>query len=231
MGSMLDIVSATMIGAMLLLTLLVATDTMTTEFFNYNADAITQMNLANISTTMQHDIRKMGYGIPKLQIATVLQKSDPDHLIFLSQLNLDADYYAYLHGNIHMDDIPDTIEYRIIPHETITYWDTALVTYRVMRTLKVSQEATDVSLVGIVANSDVFRYLDQAGNETGVPSAIKMVEVTLTAYDPRVVLSREYVMSQIDTLQGAAYRDRELRRLLRPSYWRQTRLVSKNLRR
>lgn len=231
MGSMLDIVTATMIGGLLLITMLIATDTITTEFFNYNADAITQGNLANISTTLQFDIRKMGYAIPEAAIGTILQRTEKDRLVFIAHLNADVDYYQYEHGNLHTDMIPDTVEYRVMHHETIVYWDTALVMYKIMRTVKVSQEGTDVSLIGVIGNNDVFQYLDQVGNITAVPTAIKMVEVTLTAYDPRVVLSRDYVMSEIDTLQGEAYRDRELRRLLRPSYWRQTRLVSKNLRR
>jgi len=213
------------------MTLLIATDTLTTEFYNYHADAITQNNLANISNIMQQDIRKMGYTIPEAQIGSILQQATPDHLNFITNLNLDADYYAYNHGNLHQDDIPDTIDYQITPYETITYFDTSLTTYKVLRTIKVSQEAIDSSMIGITGNLDVFRYLDQIGQETSVIPAIKMVEVTLTAYDPRIVLSRDYVMSQLDTVQDARYREGELRRLLRPSYWRQTRLVSKNLRR
>lgn len=231
MGSMLDISMASMIGGILLITLLIATDTMTTEFFNYNADAMTQSNLSNISTTLQNDIRKMGFAILEHQMHTILQRTQPGRLTFISQLNINRDYYAHEHGDVHKDQVADTIDYQVLHHETITYWDTALVVYKIIRRAIVSQEATRESMIGVVGNPDIFRYLDQVGQETAVPTAIKMVEVTLTAYDPRVVLSREYVESIVDTLRGEHFRDRELRRLLRPSYWRQTRLVSKNLRR
>jgi hypothetical protein len=130
---------------------------------------------------------------------------------------------------LHMDVVPDTIEYFIQPFETITYWDTSIVTYRVTRRAVVSQEPTNVSMIGVLGNNDVFRYLDKFENDTNNPVFMVIVELTLTAFDPRIVLSREYVESTVDTTQGEAYRDRELRRLLRPSYWRQTRLVSKNL--
>jgi hypothetical protein len=114
-------------------------------------------------------------------------------------------------------------------HETVTYWDTSVVMYEVIRRAVVSQEATNTSMIGVVANNDVFRYLDKYENDTNNPAQMVIVELTLTAFDPRIILSKEYVESIVDTTQGKAYRDRELRRLLRPSYWRQTRLVSKNL--
>ncbi len=58
-----------------------------------------------------------------------------------------------------------------------------------------------------------------------------MVEVTLTAYDPRVVLSKDWVDSRLNEIGNEDFRKQELRRLLRASYWRQTRLISKNLKR
>ena len=229
MGSMLDIITASMIGGFLMIILLTATDTITTESYNYNADAITQQNLSNIATIMQSDIRKMGFNIPEGNKAQIVQIHDKNRLKFIAQLNEFQDYYIHEHGNLHKDGIADTIEYTVQPFETITYWDTSIVTYQVQRRAVVSQEATNVSMIGVLGNNDVFRYLDKFENDTNNPVFMVIVELTLTAFDPRVILSREYVESIIDTTQGEAYRDRELRRLLRPSYWRQTRLVSKNL--
>ena len=229
MGAMLDIITASMIGGFLMILLLTATDTITTESYNYNADAITQQNLSNIATIMQADIRKMGFNIPEGNKAQIVQIHDKNRLKFIAQLNEFQDYYMHEHGNLHMDGIPDTIEYSVQPFETITYWDTSIVMYQVNRRAVISQEGTDVSMIGVLGNSDVFRYLDKFENDTNNPVFIVIVELTLTAFDPRVVLSREYVESTVDTTKGKAYRDRELSRLLRPSYWRQTRLVSKNL--
>lgn len=229
MGAMLDIITASFIGGFLLIILLTATDTITTESFNYNADAMTQQNLSNIATIIQSDIRKMGFNISEGKKAQIVQVYDKDHLKFIAQLNELQDYYMHEHGNVHKDAITDTIEYRVLYHETITYWDTSIVMYKIIRRAVISQEATRTSMIGVVGNNDVFRYLDKFENDTNNPAQMVIVELTLTAFDPRIVLSREYVESIVDTTQGEAYRDRELRRLLRPSYWRQTRLVSKNL--
>lgn len=229
MGAILDIVTASFVGGFLLIILLTATDTITTESYNYHADAITQQNLSNIATIMQTDIRKMGFNIPEGMKSQIVQVHDNNRLKFIAQLNEFQDYYMHEHGNIHMDAVPDTIEYIVQPFETITYWDTSIVTYRVTRRAVVSQEGTNTSMIGVLGNNDVFRYLDKFENDTNNPVLMVIVELTLTAFDPRIILSREYVESTVDTTQGEAYRDRELRRLLRPSYWRQTRLVSKNL--
>jgi hypothetical protein len=229
MGAMLDILTAQFIGGFLLIILLTATDTITTETVNYNADAITQQNLSSIATIIQSDIRKMGFNIPEGQKSNIVQIHNPDHLKFISHLNQFQDYYMHEHGNVHMDAIADTIEYRVQYHETITYWDTSVVMYKVIRRAFVSQEGTNTSMIGVLGNNDVFRYLDKYENDTNNPAQMVIVELTLTAFDPRIILSKDYVESIVDTTQGEAYRDRELRRLLRPSYWRQTRLVSKNL--
>jgi hypothetical protein len=86
-------------------------------------------------------------------------------------------------------------------------------------------------IVGVIGNAQMFRYLDQLGQEVAFIPATKMIEVTLTAFDPRIFLSRDWIDSKLNEISNAEYRKRELRRLLRASYWRQTRLISRNLRR
>jgi len=53
--------------------------------------------------------------------------------------------------------------------------------------------------------------------------------VTLTAFNPEVVLSPENVKTDLNNIQDSEFRKQELKRLLRTTYWRQTRMVSKNL--
>ena len=48
MATLIDIIGGIFVGGFLLLIALSATDTATTEFFNYNSDAIMQQNLAVI---------------------------------------------------------------------------------------------------------------------------------------------------------------------------------------
>jgi len=219
MTSLLDIIGASVIGGMLLVILLTATSTGTREFLNYNSDAIVQQQLAQMAYIIEYDLRKMGYDIKEAQKHTIIQAATSNHIKFLSQLNSGEDV------------IPDTVEYSILPAETINYGDTTIIMYKIKRTLKVSQQPLDQIVIGKIGNASVFRYLDQIGNPVDIIQATKMVEVTLVALNPQVVLSKEFVSSQLDSAQNAEFRKQELKRLLRPSFWRQTRLVSKNLKR
>lgn len=219
MSSILDIIGGLLIGGMILLLTLAATDRGTREFFNYNSDAIVQNQLATMAYIIEYDLRKMGFGIDEVQQGTILQIATSNHLKFLTQLNNKTDV------------TPDTIEYNVVSDETIDYGDTTLIMYKVWRTIKIPGQQSKIQMIGKIGNNNVFRYLDQIGNPAEITQATKMVEVTLVAFNPRIVLSPEFVTTQIDSIQGAELRKKELTRLLRPSFWRQTRLVSKNLRR
>lgn len=230
MGSLLDYIMAMIVGGAILLITITVTDTGTREFLNYNSDAIIQMNLMNMSSTIEYDLRKMGYGIPEGD--QVLFIAQPNHFKFIAQLNRDFDYFGHLIP--HRDNIPDTIEYVVTLAETIDYGDTVLRMYKVTRILKITGEGVSSTDIGRIGNARVFRYLDQVGNPVDPGAelvASKMVEVTLTAFNPRVILSPELVRKEVSSIQDQEFRKKELRRLLRTSFWRQTRLVSKNLRR
>ncbi len=231
MSVIIDIIGGLFIGGFLLIIALTATDTATTELFNFNSDAIIQQNLAHTSDIIQYDLRKMGFGIPEAQYGSILQVATPSKVVFLSHLNSDPDCRVNIPGVTTLDNVEDTIMYSAVPFDSIDYGDTTLVTYRLMRTLFVSPSYSRTMGVGIIGNNDVFRYLDQIGNPVTYIPATRMIEVTLTAYNPRVFLSKEWVESQINDIENAEFRKRELRRLLRASYWRQTRLISRNLRR
>ncbi len=230
MTSMLDYIIATIIGGVILLITVTVTDTSTREFLNYNSDAITQINLANMSGIIEYDLRKMGYGVPEGE--QILFIAQPNRLKFIAHLNRDFDYYGHIIP--HRDNIADTIEYLVTLAEVIDYGDTSLKMYKITRTLKISGEGVKSTDIGRIGNGVVFRYLDQIGNPVDPGTeliASKMVEVTLTAFNPRVVLSPELVRKEVSSIQDQEFRKMELRRLLRTSFWRQTRLVSKNLRR
>ncbi len=229
MTSMLDYIMAMIIGGAILLITITVTDTSTREFLNYNSDAITQINLANMSSVIEYDLRKMGYGVPEGE--RILFVAEPNHLKFIAHLNRDFDYYGHIIP--HKDNIADTIEYLITVAEVIDYGDTSLTMYKITRTLKITGEGVKSTDIGRIGNGRVFRYLDQIGNPVDPGTeliASKMVEVTLTAFNPRVVLSPELVKKEVSGMDQE-FRKKELRRLLRTSFWRQTRLVSKNLRR
>jgi hypothetical protein len=226
-----DIVGGLFIGGFLLIIALTATDTATTEFWNYNADAIVQQNLTQMSDVIQHDLRKMGFGVPEKQKSTILQVATGNRLKFLAHLNKDPDAKIKIPAVVTIDNVVDSIEYLILAFDSVDYGDTNIVVYEVRRRIFVSSGYTNNSMVGTIGNAQAFRYLDQVGQPVAFMNQVRMVEVTLTAYDPRVVLSPDWVDSYINDIADKAFRERELRRLLRASYWRQTRLISKNLKR
>ena len=81
----------------------------------YHFLTIVQNELADLSLIIQQDLRKMGYSIPEAQLGQIIQVGTPNHLRFISNLNIDRDYYAGMHGNLHTDATPDTIDYSVTP--------------------------------------------------------------------------------------------------------------------
>lgn len=226
MSTMIDIIGGIMIGSILLLVSMTAMDNALQQFVNHNADAIVQNELASLSDIIQDDLRKMGYAIPEAQQTQILQVADTNRVVFISNLNQDKDYFSSVHGNLHTDQIPDTVEFSVAPLDTIVFMDTSIVLYSINRRVKVSQETEVSGSIGTISNTSVFRYLNQIGQEVAYIPATVMVEVTLIAVNPNIYISDEVIEAD-DPVE----RMRELRKLLRESYWRQTRVISKNLRR
>jgi len=206
MGTILDILVASVIGSVLLLVGIKAIDNATQHFINYNADAIAQIVLADLNQILQEDLRKMGFGIPEYQQNTILVTAQPTHLKYLSNLNKERDYFFNIHGNLHTDDVPDTIEYVIAPFDTVVFVDTSLVMYSITRTVSVTQETPVSGIVGLIANNSVFRYLDQLGEPAPIVDATKMVEVTLISVNPEIYRSSELLAAaNPDTTQIQLY--------------------------
>jgi hypothetical protein len=222
MQSIIDILGAMFIGGILILVAMTALDGGLQAFVNNNADAIVQNELADLSRTMQFDLRKMGYGVPEAQSASILLIAQSNRLKFLTNLNLSKPY----NGSGGIDSTPDTIEYQVVPFHTYNFIDTSIIVYELNRTVKVVGHATESGQVGTITNTDVFRYLDQAGIPVVYIPATKMVEVTFVSLNPDIYLNSEVLLAS-----SPQERMKELRKLVRESFWRQTRVVSKNLRR
>ena len=231
MGSLLDIIASAMVGGMLLLIALSSTDRAMQTFHNFNADAIVQQNLARTSNVAEFDLRKMGFGIPEANQGDIIQKAKADNICFLAQLNLDVDSKMVVSGVSTYDQTADTVEYQVVVTDSMVFADTTVIIYSLQRTIKIAGLATDQMVIGRIGNNDVFTYLDQAGKVTANLLAIKMIEVNLTAFNLNVVLSPELVASYMNSLEDGEFKKDELKRILRPSFWKQTRLVSKNLKR
>ena len=225
MAEVFDLMTSMIIGSLVVIMTLTALDAGVTMFYNYNSDAISQEEIASLAEIIQYDLRKVGYGLPELEIEDMVLTAQHNQLKFIAHLNKEVDFYANIHGNLHTDNVRDTVEYIIQAADTLDYIDTLIVVYDVMRTVKVSQENIESGSIGRIVNDSAFVYLDQMGNEVSVMAAIKMVEVTLIAFNPNIVFSTEFMQ-----LTGQERID-ELNDLLRESYWRQTRVLSRNLRR
>lgn len=211
---MIDIIGGFFVGTILLLIAMTAMDNGVRQFVNHNADAIVQNELATTSEIIQNDLRKVGFGIPEAQQATIIQTAQPTHFEYLSNLNPTTDL------------VPDTIEYSISAFDTVSFIDTSIVLYAIYRRVHIVGAASKTGQVGTIANNQVFRYLDQVGRPVTYIPATKMVEVTMVALNPNI-----YVSDEVLQASGPQERMIELRKLLRESYWRQTRVISKNLRR
>lgn len=228
MASLLDIIGGMFIGGMLLIIALTATDNGMQAFYNYNSDAIMQQRITGVSDIIRHDLTKMGYGIPPEDRDSILLVAKANHLRFTAQLNPSPTQKI---AGVGFDDmVADTIEYRIVPSDSMTIADSTLVTYSVIRTMRIPPSINETMEIGRIGNDDVFFYLDQIGNPVVAKEATKMVEVSLSAFDPNIVLSKELVTTG-GTAADSTWRREELRRMLRNIYWRQTRLVTRNLRR
>ena len=123
MSSYLDILSGTIIGGMVMLIALTASDLGLRRMYNHNADEILQSNLKRITQVIEFDLRKMGFGVPDDELPNIIQIKDPDRLKFLVQLNMDTDTFYPAAGITTTDAQVDTLEYRIQNGTTITVAD------------------------------------------------------------------------------------------------------------
>jgi len=213
MAAIFDILAATIVGGLLVLMTLTAVSSGVTQFFNYNSDAISQSQLTATADIIEYDLRKVGFAIPEMIKDSTLIIALPNQLKYISNLN----YFT--------DHVIDTVEYFIQPADTLQFPDTSVVTYDVVRVCEISGAPFDSGSIGRIANDSIFVYLDQVGDPATLIQTIRMVEVTLITLTPELVLSDELLK-----LQGQE-RIEEFERLMRDSYWRQTRVLSRNLKR
>ncbi|MFZ5515112.1 MAG: hypothetical protein ACOY90_00640 [Candidatus Zhuqueibacterota bacterium] len=164
MSTLLDIIGATIIGGMLLITALAFLDRTNQHSFSCRDDLIVQENLTSTTAILEHDLKKMGYGIAEWE--QVVFTADSDHIVFRSDIDRDdvVDVVEYYSGDC--TDLANTPN----PDDRILY-------------RKVNGEPSNGFKVGVVSLFN-FDYLNQDGNEldTSIPDnliAIKMVRITL----------------------------------------------------
>ncbi len=231
MSTVLDVIGGVVIGGMLMLIALTTSDIGMRNMFNENADGIVQSNMNRMTRIIEFDLRKMGFAVPEAQLDNTVQIALPGHLKFLAQLNLDADTYYKIPGLSIFDTQVDTIDYFVSPGPSVTLGDTSFSLYNVQRTVKIAGGPTRVTVLGNISNSDVFTYFNQVGQPAFTNSEIRLVDIKLASLNPNVVLSPDILQEEINDIQNSSFKKKEIQRLLRPTFWRQRRLIARNLRR
>jgi len=200
MFAILDILNSLVIGGFIILMSFGILDSTNKNLYSHNDDLIVQENLTNITSTLEFDLKKMGFGVPEFESAVLV--ADSNHLQFRGDLNLDWK--------------ADTIEYYVGPVSELAQTSNPddRIFYRKVNGLPLSG-----FIVGIITDFN-FDYLNQDGNlvDTSNPAnliAVKMIRVTIKVENPAAYSND----ANPDKLE------------YRSSFWQQTRLVSRNLRR
>jgi hypothetical protein len=205
MGTMLDLLSSTIFGGVLLVIILNANDMAVENSFKYNGDEIVQEMLVSTARLLEGEFRNMGYGVHDT-LTTVLY-ADTSRITFLSK-----------HGTA--STVMDTIKYRLGPISELTKTKNEVdrFLYR-----QVSSGTDDK--VGVVT---IFKlkYKTISGDTLVTPvasdelSEIHVVELTMEVQNPYAISRR-----------AAEINPGERTALYSSSLWQQTRLASQNSRR
>lgn len=195
MSSLIDIIGSSIIGGFLLLLLFNVLDTTSEYFISHGDDLIVQQNLTSVASILEHDLRKMGFLVPEMELS-ILQ-ADSTALKF--------------RGDINNDFSVDTVEYYLGPTSdlSVTQNPDDRFIYRKVNGLPIKGAKT-----GVVTDFK-FEYLDQDGNEVANLGSIKMIRINMK-------VENSAVYSNDPNPKKTKYRT---------AIWRQTRLVSRNLRR
>lgn len=219
MTTMIDIMISSVLGGVLLIVALTANDVAAENSFIYSGDLYVQQTLTAVVSMVEKDIRNMGYGVPAGE--QVVVAADSDRIAFKMDFNRN--------GTI------DTVFYWLGPLSDLAYTqnDSDRVLYRkVLPGLPGEQLSPDAGEdltipqgIGFVTKFDLM-YYSQSQVDTLPPpvaagdlSMVKVIQITLEVQNPYAPYRQTVV------------KPGEQEGLFSSSIWRQTRLVSRNLRR
>lgn len=206
MGTMLDIISSAVLGAILFMNILNATAIVSENSAILNGDVTVQQLLISNAQLVEGEFRNMGMGVRE-DAASVISATDTS-IRFLSDLSRDG--------------TPDTISYW-----TGSVNELAQTQNEMDRLLHRRLNSGPVQSIGAVTKFRM-RYFSQGEMDTLVPpiaaidmEMIKVVEITMEVQNPYALYRDPR------DIHSSADRDA----LYSSSYWRQTRLASQNLKR
>jgi hypothetical protein len=204
MQYVLDYLAAAILGSVLLLIMVTATDTAAESHSLYNGDALVQEMLVQTAALLEGELRNMGVGVPE-NAKTVLW-ADTTKIRFLYDINRVG--------------TPDTVEYSLGATSEMLGTPNELD-----RPLYRRVNSGTRLVVGAVTAFG-FRYLTKGGEILSTPvdptrlTEIHSVEITMEVQNP-------YAMMRTDGTVAAGERTA----LYSSSLWQQTRLASPNIRR
>ncbi len=204
MAAILDLVSSTIIGGMILLIIVGANDIAAETSSTYNGDALVQEMLITQAQCIEGEFRNMGYGVP-VGLPTIIAATDTS-IQFLS--------------DIDKNGVIDTIHYWLGPTSELSATQNELDRL-IHRQINASPELPIGS-----ATTFILRYITTTGAilPTPVPTdrlaEVHEVELTMEVQDPYAIIRQPGEV-------GAGERNA----LYSSSYWQQTRLASQNLKR
>lgn len=205
MGTLLDLLSSTLFGGVLLVIILNASEIASENHYKYNGDELVQEMLVSTARLLEGEFRNMGFGVPDTSKTVV--RADTTRIAFLSDLGRDGGFI-------------DTVKYWLGPISELSSTENELDRY-----LYRQVNTEDPLKVGVVT---LFKlsYITTSGDTLPTPvptdrlTEIHVVEVTMEVQNP-------YAISR----QAALINPGERTALYSTSLWQQTRLASQNSRR
>ncbi len=215
MSAVLDIIGSSIIGGLLVLTLLRMNVTATENQSFFADDLAVQLNLRNTVNIIESDFRKIGYGAVvddttgELHLESILIEADSNEIIFWADVNADGR--------------PDTISYSFKVKDTTTENPFDKVLYR----RYIVAGSPDSSMEGPVSRGVTnfkLTYIGQIGDTMSVPLSIydktqvQLLQIDLNLQSPFLT----YDPAEAGTVDTVEY-------LKRSALWRESRLIARNL--
>ena len=206
-STLLDIIGSTIIGASLLLILFQMNDVATENTYTYASSLTVQQSLVEVVTLIEYDFRKIGY------CQTWSMIPDPTQAI----LYADDHDISFLTDVSPTDGVVDTIRYYIGPTSDLTATSNPRdrILYRI-----VNNAAPAGSNLGVTQFD--LKYFNALGDSISTPVAftgeIQTMQINITVENTEPMTT--FYQSEtggLDTLYTSVF-------------WRQIRLVARNLR-
>lgn len=204
MSVILDLIGSIVIAGVVILMGLRFNDTIIGASHASKAGLNVQESLVDIVQSIEYDFRKIGYGVPNAAASIAL--ADSEHLRFRADVVNGV-------GEPKPDGVVDSVDWYIGPPVHRFPNDNVRVLYRRVNS------GTAVGAAGLGVAQFKLKYLDQDGQPTNVLSRIWIIETTLR-------------VESIYKVQDQVLRDQDYASMgFAASFWRQTRLASRNIKR